>query len=328
MAGNWPMEMYNSARTGHNPEENMLRPPLKLKWNFKEARLGFGPVVDENNVYVAGVDGNIFSLNKITGAIVWENAITLEKDGKSYKFPAKGSPIIDESILYVSGTTGKIMAFEKASGTIVWQIETENYSPLSIWKDFILMSTYEGNIVALDKRTGKTIWSYQLKGRPGEMSISEKGIFVDEYNSDNYIHTLYSINPDAGQLNWKQVMGKDSTRTTYDKELDRLFSLTTGGELFALDPNGGSTVWKTKVHLGYVFKATSPAIDEKYVYLTSANLGEVVAVSKNDGKIIWRQGSIPQEINTDPIAANGIVYIGASSGIFAALDKETGKILW
>lgn len=328
MAEGWPMEMYNSAKTGHNPEENKLKPPLKLKWNFKGARLGFGPVVDENNIYFAGVDGKIVSLNKITGTLVWENSITFEKDGKSYESSADSSPIIDGNTLYVSGTSGKIIAFEKTGGAIIWQNENKNDYPLSVWKDLLLMSTYEGNIVALDKRTGKTVWSYQLKGNPGEMTVSEKGIFVDEYNSGNYIHTLYSINPDTGQLNWKLETGRDSIRIAYDKNLDRLFSLTTGGELFAQDPNNGSTIWKTKVHSGNVSRATSPSIDEKYVYLTSADHGEVIAVSKNKGEIIWRQGSIPQVIITDPIVVNGIVYIGAQGGIFAALDKETGKILW
>ncbi len=107
MAGSWPIEMYNSAKTGYNPEENKLKPPLKLKWNYKETRLGFGPVVDENNVYFAGVDGKIVSLNKITGTVVWENAITSEKDGKIYESSANSSPIIDGNTLYVSGTFGK-----------------------------------------------------------------------------------------------------------------------------------------------------------------------------------------------------------------------------
>ena len=104
--------------------------------------------------------------------------------------------------------------------------------------------------------------------------------------------------------------------------------MTTGGELFAQNPNNGSTIWKTKVHLGNVSRETSPSIDEKYVYLTSAEHGEVIAVSKDKGKIIWRQGSIPQVIITDPIVANGVVYVEGQGGIFAALDKETGKILW
>ncbi len=137
-----------------------------------------------------------------------------------------------------------------------------------------------------------------------------------------------SENPDTGQLNWKLEIGRESTRITYDKNLDKLFSLTTGGELFSQDPNNGSTIWKTKVHSGKISRATSPSIDEKYIYLTSADYGEVIAVSKNKGKIIWRQGSIPQVIITDPIVANGVVYVGWQGGIFAALDKETGKILW
>lgn len=329
MAENWPMEMYNSAKTGHNPEENKLRPPLKLKWRFQEAKLGKGPVVDETSVYTAGVDGKIFSLNKITGALVWENAITFEKDGKIYESTANSSPIIDGDNLYVSGTIGKIMALEKTTGKIIWQNDIKNDRPLAIWKDSLLMSTYEGNIAALDKRTGITIWSYPLNGQPGEMTVSEKGIYVDEYNNGNYIHTLYSINPDTGQLNWKLETGRNSSRIAYDKDLGRLFSLTTSGELSALSPADGTILWKTRVYKGEVSFATFPAIDEKHVYVSTGDFGGIVAVSKQYGKIIWANDSFSNDqIHTDPSIVNRVVYLGTASGLFTGLDSETGQVLW
>ena len=35
--GDWPRFRYDVNRTGYNPEETQLKPPLKLKWRF-EAR--------------------------------------------------------------------------------------------------------------------------------------------------------------------------------------------------------------------------------------------------------------------------------------------------
>lgn len=329
MAEGWPMEMYSPTRTGYNLKENQLKPPLKLKWRFQEAKLGKGPVVDETSVYTAGVDGRVISFNKVTGSINWEFLIAIEKEGKSYGMAANSSPVIDGDSLYVSGIPGKVIALNKNNGQILWQKDVNNDRPLIVWKDSLLMSTYEGNIVALDKRTGKTIWNYQLKGQPGEMTVSEKGIYVDEYNNGNYIHTLYSINPDTGQLNWKLKTGRDSVRIAYDINLDRLFSLTTSGELFALSPADGSVLWKTRVYKGEVSFATSPAIDEKYVYVTTGDFGGVVAVSKQNGKIIWENDSFSDDrINTDPITVNRVVYLGTESGLFTGFDSETGKVLW
>ncbi|WP_432713660.1 PQQ-binding-like beta-propeller repeat protein [Pedobacter sp.] len=71
---------------------------------------------------------------------------------------------------------------------------------------------------------------------------------------------------------------------------------------------------------------STPATDGKIVVVGNA-IGEIEALSLNDGKVIWTyktQGAI----YSSPVMVKGTVILGSGDGNIYALEIKTGKLLW
>tara|TARA_B100000614_G_scaffold110466_1_gene99063 strand:+ start:521 stop:1804 length:1284 start_codon:yes stop_codon:yes gene_type:complete len=112
--------------------------------------------------------------------------------------------------------------------------------------------------------------------------------------------------------------------------------------LFAKQTSNGSTKWT--VELGDLYSnwwghgpRGSATIDNKKVYALSSK-GILKCINIDDGKVIWTKdlvndlgGAVPKWGYTEsPLIYNNLVICtpGGDEGTIAALDKETGKIIW
>jgi outer membrane protein assembly factor BamB len=137
-----------------------------------------------------------------------------------------------------------------------------------------------------------------------------------------------------------------------------VYSMGARGEeelVFAVDSNG-KELWTAKIDPVYDFKSNtwsrgpdaSPAVDGGLLYALGSQ-GELVCVETKNGKEVWRKNlrkDLAGEVNnvqggpdTDKIGwgytwspfvdGDKLVCIpGGPEGLFAALDKKTGAVLW
>jgi outer membrane protein assembly factor BamB len=130
---------------------------------------------------------------------------------------------------------------------------------------------------------------------------------------------------------------------------DRLYTLGALGEVeyvIALDLKGKQPREAWKVKLGPIFSYQNwgdgprgtPTVDGKHVYALGAQ-GELVCVTTDGGKEVWRMNLIKDlggEMMTEwgysesPLVDGDklICTPGGDKGTLAALDKNTGKVLW
>lgn len=125
---------------------------------------------------------------------------------------------------------------------------------------------------------------------------------------------------------------------------DRLFTLGTrdGSEvLLALDANTGKEIWTAKI--GSVLKNRwgdgprgTPTVDGDRVYALSGP-GDLICIGAGDGKVLWQTnltslgGKVPGWGYCESVLVDGNQVVctpGGSQGAIAALDKQTGKLLW
>lgn len=113
----------------------------------------------------------------------------------------------------------------------------------------------------------------------------------------------------------------------------RLYLTTFDGRFFALDSKTGKPVWHYFSHrCGWA----SPAVSNGLVYQTfighACNAkrpgtdGTVVAFNARTGHIRWSRRIGPVE--SCPLVAHGMVYVGDWNGVVWALDAKTGKTRW
>jgi outer membrane protein assembly factor BamB len=124
--------------------------------------------------------------------------------------------------------------------------------------------------------------------------------------------------------------------------------------LFALDTATGKELWATPVGPVFTFKGNSwgdgprgtPTVDGSHVYALGGQ-GDLVCVESANGKLVW-QKSLPNDLGGEVSPAGGgpekvgwgfcespvvdgsrlVCTPGGGQGTLAALDKESGKVLW
>ncbi|MDB1124734.1 outer membrane protein assembly factor BamB [Vibrio algarum] len=108
---------------------------------------------------------------------------------------------------------------------------------------------------------------------------------------------------------------------------DKIFVAGRDGEVKALDPENGKTIWKNDLEKDTLARL-SGGITASYgkLFIGSEN-GEVIALDSETGEELWRQQVIG-EVLSKPATENNLVIVHTSRGILEALDSETGTQEW
>ncbi|OEF28610.1 outer membrane protein assembly factor BamB [Vibrio rumoiensis] len=108
---------------------------------------------------------------------------------------------------------------------------------------------------------------------------------------------------------------------------DKVFVASRDGEIKALDPETGKTLWKKD--LGEDKPARlSGGLTASYdkLYIGSEN-GQAYALSVDDGSIVW-QKTVDGEVLAKPLADESLVMFHTSKGSLVALKQDTGDSAW
>jgi polyvinyl alcohol dehydrogenase (cytochrome) len=307
------------------------------------------PVVDQGVAYIgisakeeglAGTPGYecctfrgaVAALDVETGRILWKTyMVPSNKDGGDINRPGfysgngvwGSSPVVDtqRGLLYV-GTSNN---FSAPHGVCLAPEET---GCIESGPD-----NHFDSIVALRLTDGAIVWSTRTLRADVFSAQCLCGPDLDFGAAPN----LFSIlNPDTGQN--QQVLGIGQK----------------SGDYWALNPDDGAVVWRTKVGPGGLGGGVEwgTATDGERIYVAEANSGQEPftlsgsgpsagttvtsgywsALNPVTGAILWQtpdpQGSKDPSFVT---AANGVVYAGSaagSDGNMYALHGTTGAILW
>lgn len=104
---------------------------------------------------------------------------------------------------------------------------------------------------------------------------------------------------------------------------DALFTATVDGNVYALDNNNGSVIWRSNVGARL---AGGPTVDGVNV-IVGGRKGEVIALSRSDGEPRWRT-QVSSEVVTAPASNGDVVIVRSVDGRTTALDADTGDQRW
>lgn len=117
--------------------------------------------------------------------------------------------------------------------------------------------------------------------------------------------------------------------------IDRGKVFFTAGPVFAVDLTSGKFIWNYKGDMPN-FYAAAPAVGEGKVFVRVTNSnqlknmsqGFIYALDENDGKFLWKYQTKKQITHSNPLFAEGKVFIGDESGSVYAIDAKEGKLIW
>ena len=224
----------------------------------------------------------------------------------------KLAPVIVNQRLYVADSAGNVGAMDAINGKRLWQKK----------------------IAASESVDGKSGWfrggDIHITGGPG---YGENTLMIGSQEGE-----VISLSAENGSELWRTRVSSEILSPP-QRTADVAIVRTIDGKVFGIDANKGRRLWiydRTVPPL--TLRGTStPAIDSGIV-VAGFDGGKMAALDVRTGKLLWETSIAAArgrselermvDIDSEPMIVDGVVYIATFQGQVAAVQLETGRILW
>jgi outer membrane protein assembly factor BamB len=312
-------EFHRDNMQRWNPYETVLNVNnvgrLQRKWSFIKGREVFSsPAVANGVAYVGSLDGNLYALNAITGALLWSYVTGAEV--------AESSPAVANGVVYVGSYDNNVYALNATTGAKLWSFATGFWvtSSPAVANGVVYIGSLDHTVYALNASTGAKLWSFAT-GAAIESSpaVANGVVYVGSFD-----HNVYALNASTGAKLWSFATDSDNPVPSSPAVANGVVYVgSTDYNVYALNANTGKELWSFATG-GVVW--SSPAVANGVVYIGSMD-GNVYALNAGTGAKLWSYAT-GGRADSSPAVANGMVYFGSDDGNVYALNSSTGALLW
>jgi polyvinyl alcohol dehydrogenase (cytochrome) len=344
---NWTSAGFNAQNTRHNPTESTLGianiGQLVPKWRLPtEGDVSATPAVEATSVYVPDFAGNLYAVDRNTGAVRWKvNIADLTGIRGDH---ARATPAISGDLLILGDQAGKafspdgwLLAIDKKSGALVWKtriaggfpIITQSavvygglaYVGVASYEEALVRFgfplTFRGSVLAVDVETGGIRWqTYMAPAGYTGSAVWGSTPAIDRARNQLYVATgnNYAV-PD-------EVTACIATAETSQDRAGCIDPANLFDAIVALDLASGAVKWAHKALPDDAWNLSCgiyfiPGLDFELPGCPDAEgpdydfgQGPAIFAVKGAGK--------PREL----------VGAGQKSGVYWALDPATGTVVW
>jgi polyvinyl alcohol dehydrogenase (cytochrome) len=335
----WPFWGGNISNTHNNSFEHSLTPEkvsrLELKWIFTTGGdVSATPTVDSGSVYVPDWAGNLFKINRRSGEKLWSHKIS-EYTGISGSLSRNSPAIVGNLLIFGDQGSATMMAVDKRSGLLVWKTLLDSHIGAQITgsavefggkiyvgvsskqevlaeKDPTFVLSFRGSVVSLDAQTGNIDWQTFMvpEGYTGG------AVWGSNFAIDPKRHSLY-VGTGNNYSVPQSVADCVSKAKTVAEQVQCLDPQDYIDAVVSLDLHTGKVKWTHALQGADTFIASC--------LMTNSNGVPCPDPAGPD----FDFGSAP---NLFTVVKNGtekdIVGAGQKSGVYWALDPDTGATIW
>ena len=271
----------------------------RLKSRNKEERgialKGAGLAEFNKKIYATTGFGSVFCLNMTDGKEIWRQDLDM---------PIRIAPSINAGRILVQSFDNTLTALDADNGSILWKNQTESEATTLVGgatpayspeNDVVIAAFSNGELQAYKASTGTPLWT--------DLLVSHK-----RTNSLAQISAI-KANPviDGGKV----------------------FAIGYNSVLTAIDLRTGSRIWERETG-----GTNQPWVAGNYLYVLTNDF-DLLALDKNDGKIIWNT-AIPKGDDSDakngvfgsgPVLVSDRLLVATSNGYIFSVSPYTGAIL-
>jgi polyvinyl alcohol dehydrogenase (cytochrome) len=357
----WPMFGQNTSNTASNSAEGNITAKnvyqLKPKWAFTT-----GGDVSARAAIVGGVAyfpdwaGNIFAVNANSGKLIWSHQ--LSDYGLTAGTVSRTSPAVVNGTVYIgtqynaSGPTGWLLAINASTGTLNWMVQpdTSNIFPVitsspvvangvvyvgmtsneefaaAAGSQYYPCCSVSGSVVALNASTGAKLWeTFSVPAGYSGGAVWGSNPVVDTTRNTVYVGTgnNYSVPTDP---TYTACIAGGGTEASCISSADHADSI------LALDATTGAVKWATRLmNWGYPYIAGADSwnVDCIYAAAGTSNCPTETSTGPAAAGPDFDFGSAPNEITYQTASGSKtIIGAGQKSGMYYALDPDSGALLW
>ncbi len=260
------------------------------------------PVVRGNGVYIGTQSGDVFALDKLTGATRWVHNVG---------FSIVAAPAVDpRGRVLVHDVGGVITALDAPTGAVLWTHPLppgagEWSSPALGQRNLFVGADY-GDIWSLRLATGAESWVRAVSDTPpGPISAGHGMVFagLEAPSASSVLPTFAAVPGDGSGPGWSYFyFVKHGTAAS--------MRFSNGGAIADVDGDG-----RPEVCLG-VIPMTNPTGNDALVCLDAATGAERFSVNLHGAS------------RTTPAVHKGRIFVGSDDGNLYAIDGKTHAVEW
>lgn len=329
----WTQYGYDSANTGHAPDNTGFTENVGVDWRFEtDNSVLSSPAVVNNVLYVAtgpvGAPGKgrVYALDTGAGAELWR----FEPEDEFSQFGRASPTIVEEKIII--NDDRRVYALSRDDGEELWNsyISASRQTSSTVANDsvFVGADDTDPKLYALATSDGTEKWRFQTQGQVQTTpAVADGTVYIgtDEYitTDDETRHegTLHAIDATDGTEQWRFNGASERIDSSPAVAGETVYFGSHDNNVYALNANDGTERWRFETEQG-VF--SSPAVANRTVYVGSVST--LYALNTQDGTEQWRfeMGSF----RSSPAVVNGVVYFGGTDDYVYAVDADDGSQLW
>jgi outer membrane protein assembly factor BamB len=208
----------------------------------------------------------------------------------------KLTPAVTSERVYTAAADGTVSAISSTGGNRLWaqDLDVRLSSGAGVGAGLVLVGSLKGDVYALAEESGELRWQTKVTSEVLAAPQAAEGIVVVRSGDGK----LFGLNSDSGERLW-----------TYDRTVPAL-----------------------------TLRGTSPPVLYEGLIIAGFDEGRLVAIELASGKPIWEtriavasgRSELERMVDIDsaPVVEDGIIYVATFQGRLAAVDIESGRILW
>ncbi|MCF7202038.1 outer membrane protein assembly factor BamB [Pseudomonas oligotrophica] len=214
------------------------------------------------------------------------------------------------------------------------QGETYNLLVPAVYGEQIYAADVKGRVVSLDRTTGKVNWKQDLDvAVSGAVGAGYGLVLVGTLSGE-----VIALDVSSGEQRWRSRVSSEVLAAPAING-DIVLVQTQDDRLIALEMDTGAQRWSYESAPAVLtLRGTGAPLLTNQLAIAGLSTGKVIALDTRRGLPVWEQRvAIPQgrselervvDIDGGLLLSGGTLYVATYQGRAAALDVESGRVLW
>lgn len=289
-----------------------------------EKNIRLRPAVSGSYVYMADYNGQLWSLDLKTGAVVWK---------KEFDQSITSGVSVTGNDIYIATQDGVLHNIAKSNGEIQWSqpLSSESIAPAVADDSQVYIRTVDGRLTAFERLNGKQNWTYEAALPVLTVHGTGSPVLLNDLVITGFANgKLIALDKELGIPRWNKRLAIPQGRS----ELERLVDLdgtplVDQGIVYATSYHGkfsaitaeGNTQWETEFSSYF-----GPALGLGNLYVTRDD-DHIEAYDQINGSSVWSQKELQGRFLTQPVKYDTYVVVADFEGYIHALAQVDGEML-
>jgi outer membrane protein assembly factor BamB len=270
----------------------------------------------------------------------FEREVTLEKEwsrsigkgqGKTFNMLV---PAVEGDSIYAADVEGLVMALDRMTGKVIWKqdLDLPVSGAVGAGYGLVVVGTLKGEIIALDASSGEEKWRARVTSEVLAAPAINGDIVLVQTQDDR----LIALDADTGSQRWifESTPAVLTLRGTSSPVLTNRLAIAglSSGKVIALDAQRGLPVWEQRVAIPQGRSELERVVDIDGGVLLSGGKLYVVSFQGRVAALDMDSGRVlwQREASSSVGVAQGFgnVYVSLANGTVEGIDERSSSALW